>query len=220
MLAIFKEHRGFWTPEHKRSLYFGIMLILIALVVHLAAGFYSADKAAIAPSVHDLFLDNLPVVNLDFLIVGGNIIFFWIIPVILFAVRPRYLLFAVKAIALFVIIRAFFTTLTHIGIYPDGAMPSAANLGYSFYELVNFQGNLFFSGHTGYPFLIALIFWNNVFWRRFYVGATVVFAAAVLLAHVHYSIDVFAAPFIVYGIYTLAARFFPDDFALSVSSRI
>jgi membrane-associated phospholipid phosphatase len=35
------------------------------------------------------------------------------------------------------------------------------------------------------------------------------FGASVLLAHVHYSIDVFAAPFIVYGVFVIAAKVFP-----------
>jgi hypothetical protein len=39
----------------------------------------------------------------------------------------------------------------------------------------------------------------------------------VLLAHVHYSIDVFAAPFIVYGMYVITAKLFPRDYALFAS---
>jgi uncharacterized membrane protein YcjF (UPF0283 family) len=61
---------------------------------------------------------------------------------------------------------------------------------------------------------MGLLFWNRTFWRRFFMVMTVVFGAAVLLAHVHYSIDVFAAPFIVYGIFVIAGKLFPRDFAL------
>ena len=60
---------------------------------------------------------------------------------------------------------------------------------------------------------MALIFWDDDFWRPFFIVMAVVFGASVLLAHVHYSIDVFAAPFIVYGVYKIAERFFPKDFA-------
>ena len=93
-------------------------------------------------------------------------------------------------------------------------MPSPANMGFGFYHLVTFQGNLFFSGHAGFPFLMALIFWDKKFWRWFFLIATVAFGVAVLLAHVHYSIDVFAAPFIVYGIYVITAKLFPHDYVL------
>src|SRR5258708_29545407 len=115
MVDIFREHRGgFWTPMRKRSLYFGLLLLGLALLIHLSAGYYSSRRASFAPSVGDIFLDNLPTWNLDFLIVGGDIIVFWVLTIVLFAIRPRYLLFGIKAIALFLIVRAFFTSLTHI----------------------------------------------------------------------------------------------------------
>jgi hypothetical protein len=211
-----RGHRGgFWTASRKRSLYVGILLLGLAIIINLYAGYYSSMQSAAARPVGDLFLDNLPVVNMDFLIVGGYIIVFWILTIVLLIFRPRYLLFGMKAIALFIIIRAFFTTLTHIGMYPESYLPSIQNTGFSFYRLTNFEGSLFFSGHTGFPFLMALILWDSTFWRRFFLVATVVFGAAVLLAHVHYSIDVFAAPFIVYSIFVITTKLFPSDYALA-----
>jgi len=150
---------------------------------------------------------------MGFVIVGG-IILFWVFSCVLLVLRPRYLLFSMKAIALFVICRMFFTSLTHEGIYPGGIVPSIANTGFGFYHLLTFQGNLFFSGHTGFPFLMALIFWDKKYWRWFFLIATVVFGIAVLLAHVHYSIDVFAAPFIVYGVFVITKDLFPEDYTL------
>ncbi len=44
------------------------------------------------------------------------------------------------------------------------------------------------------------------------------FAAVVLFAHVHYSIDVFAAPFMVYGIFAITAKFFKNDYFLIKST--
>jgi hypothetical protein len=215
MPTFFEGHKnGFWTQAHKRSLYVGLLLLALALMLHLGAGHYSSARALSSRPAGDIFLDNLPVINLDFLIVGGDIIFFWIIPTVLFILRPRYLLFAVKAIALFLIVRAFFSSLTHLGLYPSGILPTSENTGFGFYRLTNFNGNFFFSGHTGFPFLMALIFWGNNFWRRFFLATTVVFGAAMLLAHVHYSIDVFSAPFIVYGVFAITAKLFPHDHAL------
>lgn len=214
MTDIFREHRnGFWTPARKRSLSLGLLLVVVAIFVQVNAGHYSARHALLAPPESDLFLDHLPVVNMGFVIVGVAILF-WIFSCLLLVLRPRYLIFGAKAIALFVICRAFFTSLTHEGIYPGGVVPSVANAGFGFYHLLTFQGNLFFSGHTGFAFLMALIFWDKKFFRWFFLGATVVFGAAVLLAHVHYSIDVFAAPFIVYGVFVITAKLFPEDYAL------
>jgi PAP2 superfamily C-terminal len=218
MRNIFAEHAGFWTPKHKRSFYLGLLLIVLALIIQISAGHYSSSVAATAGYEGDILLNNLPVLNLGFIIVGGAIIF-WAFSFFMLSIRPRRLLFGVKAVALFIIIRAFFINLTHEGIYPGGALPNAGNAGFGFYHLLTFRGNLFFSGHTGFAFLMALIFWDNTFWRRFFIGATIVFGAAVLLAHVHYSIDVFAAPFIVYGIFAIAAKFFPRDYALMLDAR-
>ncbi len=191
---------------------------MLSLIIQISAGRYSARQSVGAGYLSDLFLNNLPVVNLGFVIVGGAIVF-WIFSCILLALRPKYLLFGVKAIALFIIFRAFFINLTREGIYPGGIVPGAGNAGYGFYHLITFQGNLFFSGHTGFAFLMALIFWDDKFLRWFFLTATVFFGAVVLLAHVHYSIDVFSAPFIVYGIFAITAKFFPRDHALMLDGH-
>lgn len=212
MKGIFREHtKIFWTPARLHSLYMGLLLIALASVVQISAGHYSAGRAALAPPESDLFLDNLPTLDLGFVLVGGSILF-WIFFCFLLSTRPHYLLFGIKAIALLVIFRAFFMNLTHEGIYPGGFVPTTEDAGFSFYHLLTFQGNLFFSGHTAFPFLMTLIFWREKFWRRFFLVATVFFGASVLLAHVHYSIDVFAAPFIVYGIFVITAKLFPRDY--------
>ncbi len=210
----FRRHeRVFWTRERKRSLYEGIALLAIAIIIQIFAGQYSSRVSIGANSVHDILLDNLPVVNLDFMIVGGAIAL-WVLAWWLLVTRPRYLVFGMKAIALLIISRAFFFSLTHIGAPATGAPPGPSNLGWGFYKLVTFQGNFFYSGHTAFPILMALIFWDDDFWRPFFVVMAFLLGASVLLAHVHYSIDVFAAPFIVYGVYKIAERFFPKDYAL------
>jgi len=209
----FRAHRGFWTRERKRSLYEGMALLAVAIIVQIFAGQYSARVSIGANSVHDILLDNLPVVNLDFIIVGGAIAL-WVVAWWLLVTRPRYLIFGTKAIALYIISRAFFFSLTHVGAYPRLAPPGPQNLGWGFYNLFTFQGNFFYSGHTAFPILMALIFWDDAFWRPFFLALSVLFGASVLLAHVHYSIDVFAAPFIIYGVYKICERFFPKDFAL------
>jgi hypothetical protein len=214
MESPFRAHRnGFWTRERKRSLYQAFAFIAIAIIVQVFAGQYSARVSIGANSVNDILLDNLPVVNLDFMIVGGAIAL-WVLACWLLATKPQYLIFGIKAMALFIVSRAFFFSLTHVGAPAQWVPPGPQNLGWGFYKLFTFQGNFFYSGHTGFPFLMALIFWDDDFWRPFFVVMSVLFGACVLLAHVHYSIDVFAAPFIVYGVYVIAQRFFPKDFAI------
>lgn len=209
---------AFWTSERRHSLYLSFILIILALVIQVAAGHYSSTVARFAPPESDLFLSNLPVIDFGFILVGG-IIFFLMFSFFLLSTRPRYVLFGMKAVALVVICRAFFMNLTREGIYPGAFVPSNGNYGFGLYHLLTYQGNLFFSGHTAFPFLFALIFWNERFWRRFFLVATVVFGTVVLLAHVHYSIDVFAAPFIVYGVFRITEKLFPRDYAVLVGGR-
>jgi len=46
------------------------------------------------------------------------------------------------------------------------------------------------------------------------LAASLIFGAAVLFGHLHYSIDVFAAFFITYAIFHIAQKFFPKDYKL------
>jgi len=194
-------------------MYFGILLLILSVIIQIVLGRFSSRVAVNAPSVQDIFLDNLPLVNLSPVIVGGAIVL-WIFAWVLLIIDPRRLIFATKAIALYIISRAFFFSLTHIGPYPLQYSPSTHNHGFGLYHLVTFQGNFFYSGHTAFPFLLALIFWDNKYLRWLFLALTVIFGASVLLAHVHYSIDVFAAPFIVYGMYAVTKKLFPRDYAL------
>lgn len=216
MRSVFKEHKGFWTPTRKRSMWLGVLLLTLAVILQIILGRFSSRVAVAAPGVRDIFLDHLPLINLDSVIVGGAIIL-WGFAWILLIVHPRYLIFSAKAIALYIISRAFFMSLTHVGPYPNEYAPGPHNDGYGLYHLLTFQGNFFYSGHTAFPFLLALIFWDNRYLRYLFLILTVLFGASVLLAHVHYSIDVFAAPFIVYGMFVITTKLFPGDYALVAS---
>lgn len=218
MRRLFNLHKNFWNKDRRRSLYLGILLLSLSLVLHVQAGYYSARSAELSSFVGDIFLDNLPPLDIDFLVIQGALIF-WVIAIVLLLARPQYVLFGLKAIALFIIFRSFFVSLTHIGIYPEH-IPLDTGAGVRLYSLFTFQGNYFFSGHTGLPFLLALIFWQERPWRRFFLISTVVFGISVLMAHVHYSIDVFSAPFITYTIFVLCQKLFPRDYALITAGRL
>ncbi len=72
--------------------------------------------------------------------------------------------------------------------------------------------DLFFSGHTSTLFLLSLVMPSKATRALFLVCVTGV-AACVLVQHVHYAIDVFAAPFFAYAALVVArganARLFP-----------
>jgi hypothetical protein len=66
--------------------------------------------------------------------------------------------------------------------------------------------DLFFSGHTATLFLLYLLSSDRKI-RIVFLAATIAVAAAVLIQHVHYSIDVFAAPFFAYTSFRLIKQF-------------
>ena len=207
--------RDLLGPEHLRSLIVALLLLGAAYVAEHFANLYELEYSTRPTSIYvgDLLLDNLPAVDLNFLII--EVALFSIVAgvIYMFSLRPRFILFTLKAIALFIMIRALFISLTHVGIHPSNIYPGDG-LFDQIYTYLNFQTGFFFSGHTGLPFLMALIFWERFRARIIFLALSLIFGISVLLAHIHYSIDVLAAPFMAYGIFKIAQYFFPRDYKL------
>jgi hypothetical protein len=164
--------------------------------------------------VGDLLLNNLPTINLDIFIIQGALLMTLLV-IFLFLVYPEYLPFSVKTLAVFLIIRSFFIALTHLGVNLHQITLHTESIGFGFYDfLYNAKNDFFFSGHVGATFLFGLIFWKHRYWTLLFFVTSLVFGISMLLAHMHYSIDVFAAPFITYTIFVIAKTVFKKDFDL------
>src|SRR6476469_9260967 len=151
--------------------------------------------------------------NLRFLFVYGTFTAF-VITMGLLAWRPNRVPFALTAVALFLLVRAVFVALTHMAPSPIDPQKAAP-----FFNSIFYGSDLFFSGHTGLPFLAALAFWHIPPWRMFYLASTLFFGVIVLLGHYHYSIDVLAALFITHGVFQIACWLFRSDYILFRSSE-
>ena len=167
-----------------------------------------ADKS-ISNSVTDIVLSNTRVYNVDGIFVYGAVLFVLCI-VLVCIIRPQRIPFVLKAIALFTLIRSFFISLTHISPYPThiAITPSIIT---SWFPTIFTGDDLFFSGHVGLPFLLALIFWEYPLWRVIFFAFSLLFSVVVLLGHLHYSIDVASAFFITSTIFIIAKYFFKND---------
>lgn len=185
----------------------GAIFVLCSLVINYYAGTYATKVES--NSVTDILLDNLPVVNTYFIFSNSFVMFGGFVLIVLL-LDPKRIPFVLKSVALFIVIRALFVNMTHLAPFPHQVnihQNPDALLRY-----VAFGGDLFFSGHTGLPYLFALMFWENKTLRYTFIAASITAAAAVLLGHLHYTIDVFAAFFITYGIFHVAQRFFSKDY--------
>lgn len=207
LLNLFKRERIY-------SLITAMFLLCVAFILDHFADVYELVYSMRPTTTHvgDLLLDNLPIINLNIIIIEGALLCI-ILGTIFVLLNPRYVLFTLKSLALIIATRAFFVSLTHVGIYPGNVNPGHGFLD-GIYSYLNLQTGFFFSGHTALPFLMALIFWKRFYTRIVFLLLSFIFGISVLLAHVHYSIDVFAAPFMAYGIFNIARHLFARDYEL------
>ena len=210
---IWQRHRDFWNQHTLVLLAWGVAWFLFAIVVQHFAYLY-IDGHVVGTHVGDILLDNLPTINLDFFIVQGALISTALV-LIFFLIHPKYFSFSLKTLALFIIIRSFFISLTHLGVNLHQLTLNTNSVGFGLYDfLYNAKNDFFFSGHVGASFLFALLFWKERAWSMVFFIFSFVFGVSMILAHMHYSIDVFAAPFMAYAIFTMAEHIFYHDYKL------
>lgn len=203
MNALWDRHKYYWRQKrYRNSALVGLFFFFASLIANRYASLYATAQAS--NPVNDLLLDNLPVMRVEWIVNDVAALFgFCMIGLIIW--QPRRIPFILKAIALFVFVRAGFITFTHLAPFPNRIILDPNDL----FGTLTYGGDYFFSGHTGVPFLFALIYWQEKRVRYFCLAAAILLAAGVVLGHLHYSIDVFAAFFITHGIFVMAQNFFP-----------
>jgi hypothetical protein len=119
--------------------------------------------------------------------------------------KPSKVMIALQAYGLMVVFRIIAMYLT-----PLEAPETLLLLNDPFVQLFGegdiLTKDLFFSGHTGTLFLLFLLTENKTL-KVIFLSATILVGSAVLLQHVHYTIDVFVAPFIAFASYTIIMKF-------------
>lgn len=208
MRTLLLKNKTHWTDSvYVRTSIIGIAYFFASLVINYLSLVYATNEAGGA--VTDILLDHLPVINTDIVFSEGAIIFVIFLFVNAF-LRPKTVPFSLKSIALFITVRSIFVIMTHLG-------PSLVRITTDLDKIGKFASSgadLFFSGHTGLPYLMALLFWQNIRLRNFFLFSSIVAAVAVILGHLHYTIDVFSAFFITFGVYHISLKLFPEDQAL------
>lgn len=208
MKAIAYKYRDFFSDgAFTLSVIVALLFFTFSLFLNFYTGNYASESASNA--VTDIILSNTKAYDLDFIFIYGTYAF-WTFFTFLCLSSPGKIPFVLKSVALFIVIRSLFISMTHIAPFGSPVVIDPS----SWMSEFTFGGDLFFSGHTGVPFLMALIYWENKILRIIFIIISIIFAATVLLSHLHYTIDVFSAYFITYTIYHIALKLFPSERSL------
>ncbi len=214
MKKFFAKHVTFWTDRNiLYHMAISIVLLVISLFLTYIATRYTNNHSGYV--VSDILLDSLPVINVGFIFFQGAFIFLLLL-LGLGVYEPKYIPFTMEASALFFLVRSIFMVMTHL------SPPSIEYYNYVQHEhhvaeilfTVSSGNDLFFSAHAGYPFLLGLIFWKVKYLRYFFLTCSLIGGIAVIIGHLHYSIDVFSAFFIAYGIFEISKWFFKKEYSL------
>lgn len=201
-----KLHWPDWRLAANSLVSFFVFVFAILVIQPLAIEF--ANGAASNP-VADIILSNTPVYDVGIFFVYGMFLLVAFITALCLS-HPNRIAFILHSLTIFVLIRCVFVSLTHVGAFTTQL---ESEFGPAITRMF-FGADHFFSGHTGAPFLMALIFWQTPILRYIFLAWSVFFGAVVLMGHLHYSIDVLAAFFITYGIFHIARFALPHDWAL------
>jgi membrane-associated phospholipid phosphatase len=180
-----------------------ISLFLLAVVLTSLANFLNYVEARQGVLLPDPLLNLFNPFDLTWL-TFALIYVSLVVAIATLSKNPKRLLFAVQLYTLMVAVRI-------IAMYLLPLQPPAKMIILND-PLVEFFGtgqtltkDLFFSGHTATLLILFLVSEKKIV-KTVFLISTILVAIAVLLQHVHYTIDVFAAVFFTYACYKLLAK--------------
>lgn len=201
-----------WKPLLKNRTYvswliFGVLFVILGNMLIVAGASYR-DEVGNVTTVGDLLLNWIPATNLMSLYIWGPVVILVVFVLYLFIYKPRFFPYALFAFGLIAFARAFFIQLTHLGPPNDIIYMKHPELVKSGFNYLFFKSDLFFSGHVANTLMPFFIVKDKSLLKWGFFVSSLLMGATVLIMHVHYSIDVFAAFFITYGLYAVATWVF------------
>jgi len=185
--------------EFRRKLIAGVILILIILAVF--PFFFGIIEKKQGFALNDLLLERLPAHDVSWLI------FFtiWVVGALLIwraVKKPEIFLNFLWSYVLLCLTRMI--TISLVPLEPPlQLIPLVDPMSSLYYGTRFITKDLFFSGHTATVFLMFLCLEGNKD-KAFALCATILTAMLLMIQHVHYTVDILAAPLFTYFIYLTA----------------
>lgn len=191
--------KDFLKNKNSRSEFIITIIILAAVLISLTnfLNFVELRQGVVLP---DPLLKLFTPIDLTWL-TFGLIYLSLVTAIIIFLRDPGKLMIVIQSYSLMVIFRI--AAMYALPLNPPGSMIPLNDPFVQYFGTGKLlTKDLFFSGHTATLFLLYLLTERKFFKILFLICTTAV-AAAVILQHVHYSIDVIAAPFFAYASYRI-----------------
>ena len=192
-----------------------ITVILFITILIIFSNFLSFIEERHGVVLSDPILNIYDPIDLTWLIFGSIYLSLGI-AIISFATKPDLLFFALQSYSLLLIFRMIVMYVTPLEA-PDNIL--ALNDPFvQFFGTGNIlTKDLFFSGHTATLFLFFLIA-DKKYLKVVFLIFTFIVALAVLLQHVHYTVDVVAAPIFAYVSYRIIKLLIANIFTRKTAS--
>jgi hypothetical protein len=192
-----------WNSRYKRYQMIIGTVIMLAVIFTLPFFFGHIEKRKGA-LLNDWLLARIPPHNVSVLIFA--IIWSMVLLILIRAINNPSIYITYCWTLIFVCILRF-VSISVVALDPPlGLIPLVDPLSSVFYGNAAITKDLFFSGHTSTMFLIFLCLERKKDKIIALIG-TVVVAFLLLVQHIHYTIDIMAAPIVVYTCYRLTRYF-------------
>jgi hypothetical protein len=205
ILSFFPEIFSSLIPVLKsKYFYSGLLVLATGAGLNLLSQIYlhsNMSKGERFPTLSDLILDRLPVIDVS-IIYDITCIVIFILVIIYIIHRREYgrIPYILLLTGIFFIFRGIFVVLTPLGNPADFNGSDPLFNGFMKYEL-----GVYPSGHVGNSFLLLLLV-NDKVYRYILSFCLLVIVVTLLLAHCHYSIDILSGFFFAYAIKAFGDR--------------
>lgn len=213
----------FFVKKNSYAFAFNLLFLLVTLNLFTRFLVFNENRAY-SVRLNDPLFEYFNAVNVDtiaFIFIYSSLILF----VIYASFRPRLLVMAFTAYAILIWVRMFAMYVTPLDV-PAGAIEFSDPLVFLLGTGQLVMKDLFFSGHTSTLTLLMLLTFNarsilengnnaiskssilDKYLKYFLLVSLVIVAVCVTLQKAHYTIDVFAAPFFAFGVYSVVKKIY------------